>query len=578
MPFKAIKKSLFFSLFIFSGILYAQDPIGSETVTVVKPYTPSVRDASKIKATPTRNDSVSLQKKPVQYSIFSVPVASTFTPAKGRATTVERERPPKVYDNYATLGFGNYSNVLAEFYSNLEIDRSSNFGIFLTHNSSQGGIEDVYLDDKFYDTELNLNYNTRNRDLSWMAEVGAEHQLFNWYGLPDYNIPANPESDPELNSLDPAQNYYSVYVGSEIELYDLFFDNASARFRHSGDAYSTAENHFTAEGLFEVEIAEELITTQVGADIVNGKFDRIYDSEIGYDYTFMNFNAKPSLLILRDDLSINLGVNFVYGMDVENSDGDFYLYPAISASYKLAGDYLTAYAGVDGDLEQNTYYNFYQANPYVSPTLNIRPTDNKYNGYVGAKGKLNNEISYNTRVSYQSQFDKPLFLRNFDYASLEGESYTYGNSFSVVYDDVNTLSFYAELNVDVNRNFRLGLNGEFFDYSTDNQSEAWNLPTMKASLNADYQINEKWYTGANLFYVGERKDVNSSIDFMNSNPIITLDSYFDANAHLGYRFNDQLSAFVKGSNLLNNNYQRWLDYDVQGIQILGGATYKFDWN
>ena len=83
MPFKAIKKSLFFSLFIFSGILYAQDPIGSETVTVVKPYTPSVRDASKIKSTPTRNDSVSLQKKPVQYSIFSVPVASTFTPAKG---------------------------------------------------------------------------------------------------------------------------------------------------------------------------------------------------------------------------------------------------------------------------------------------------------------------------------------------------------------------------------------------------------------------------------------------------------------------------------------------------------------
>ncbi|HKJ49373.1 MAG TPA: hypothetical protein VJ973_09805, partial [Christiangramia sp.] len=185
MRFKAIKKSLFFSLFIFSGILYAQDPIGSEKVTVVKPYTPSVRDANKIRETPNRNDSVSLQKKPVQYSIYSVPVASTFTPAKGRATTVERVRPPKVYDNYATLGFGNYSNVLAEFYSNMEIDRSSNFGVFLTHNSSQGGIEDVRLDDKFYDTELNLNYNTRNRDLTWMAEVGGEHQLFNWYGLPE---------------------------------------------------------------------------------------------------------------------------------------------------------------------------------------------------------------------------------------------------------------------------------------------------------------------------------------------------------------------------------------------------------
>ena len=574
MRVKAIKKSIFFSLFIFSGVLYAQDPIGSEKVTVVKPYTPSVRDANKISETPTRNDSVNLQKKPVKYSIFSVPVASTFTPAKGRATTVERVRPPKVYDNYATLGFGNYSNVLAEFYSNLEIDRYSNFGVFLNHNSSQGGIEDVRLDDKFYDTELNLNYNKRNRDLEWMAEVGAEHQLFNWYGLPETAI----VSDEELSQLDSKQNYYSVYLGSEIELFDSFFNSAEARFRHSGDSYSTAENHFNVDGLFEIEIAEELISTEVGADIVNGKFDRMYDSEVGYDYTFMNFNAKPSLLILRDDLSLNLGVNFVYGYDAENSDGSFYIYPAVSASYRLAGDYFTAYAGVDGDLQQNTYYNFYQENPYVSPTLLIQPTDNAYKGYVGGKGKLSNAVSYNARASYQSQFNKALFKRNYEAATLEGEPYTYGNSFEVVYDDVKTLSFYAELNVDVNRNFRLGINGEFFDYNTDEQAEAWNLPTMKASLNADYQITEKWYTGANLFYVGERKDENRSISLVFDDPVVTLDSYFDANAHLGYRFNDQLSAFVKGSNLLDNNYQKWMDYDVQGIQVLAGATYKFDWD
>ncbi|MCP9201237.1 TonB-dependent receptor [Gramella sp. GC03-9] len=574
MHFKAIKKNLFFSMFMFCGFLYAQDPIGSETVTVVKPYTPSVSDANKIRETPSRNDSVSLQKKPVQYSIFSVPVASTFTPAKGRATTVERVRPPKVYDNYATLGFGNYSNVLAEFYSNLEIDRSSNFGISLNHNSSQGGIEDVILENKFYDTELNLNYNTRNRDLSWIAEVGGEHQLFNWYGLPEFNS----NSDAELLSLDSQQNYYSVYLGSEIELYDSFFDSANAQFRHSGDAYGTAENHFNAEGIFEIEIAEELITTAVGADIVNGKFDEAYDGGAGYDYTFMNFNIKPSLLILRDDLSINLGVNFVYGMDVEASDNSFYIYPAVTASYRLAGDYFTAYAGLDGDLQQNTYYNFYQENPYVSPTLTIRPTDNEYKGYLGAKGKLSNAISYNVRGSYQSQFNKALFKRNYDASTLEGEAYTYGNSFEVVYDDVKTLSFYGELNVDVNTNFRLGINGEFFNYNTDVQASAWNLPTMKASLNADYQITEKWYAGANLFYVGERKDEVRSISLVFDEPVATVDSYFDVNTHVGYRFNDRLSAFVKGANLLNNDYQRWLDYDVQGIQVLAGATYKFDWN
>ncbi len=572
MQFKVIKRSLFFGLFIFSGILFAQDPIGSETVTVVKPYTPSVRDANKIRETPDRKDSVAFQKKPVRYSIFSVPVASTFTPVKGRATTVERERPPKVYDNYATLGFGNYSNVLAEFYSNLEIDRSSNFGIFLTHNSSQGGIEGVRLDNKFYDSELNLNYNTRNRDLSWKAEVGGEHELFNWYGLPEYNI----STDEELSSLDPTQNYYSVYLGSEIELYDSFFDSAKAKFRHSGDSFSSAENHFVADGLFEVNIADEIISTKISADIVNGSFEQQYIADEGLDYTYMNFSATPSLLILRDDLKIDLGVSFVFGMNPEISDNNFYIYPAVKASYKVAGDYFTAYAGLEGGLDQNTYYEFFQENPYVSPTLNISPTDNEYKAYVGGKGKLSNSISYNLRGGYQSEFNKALFKQNYEAATFEGEGYTYGNSFGVVYDDVKTLSFYGELNVDVNRNFRMGITGEFFDYNTEVQEEAWNLPNLKASLIADYQINEKWFAGANLFFVGERKEEISSVSLIFEEPVVTLDSYFDANLHFGYRFNNQLSAFVKGSNLLDNNYQKWLNYDVQGIQFLAGATYKFD--
>ena len=61
-----------------------------------------------------------------------------------------------------------------------------------------------------------------------------------------------------------------------------------------------------------------------------------------------------------------------------------------------------------------------------------------------------------------------------------------------------------------------------------------------------------------------------------ANAIFTLDGYFDANAHIGHRLNDQLSIFLKVANIANNNYQRWANYPVQGFQVLGGATYKFD--
>jgi outer membrane receptor protein involved in Fe transport len=572
MQMFSIKRSLFLSMFLIGGVLFAQDPIDSETVTVVKPYTPTVKDANKIKQTPSESDSVRTEKRAVQYSIFSVPVASTFTPAKGRATTVERERPIKVYDNYASLGFGNYGNFLAEFYTNLEVNRTDNFGVFLNHNSSQGGIDGIALDDKFYDTELNLNYNSKTRDLGWKTEIGAQHQLFNWYGLPQDDF-----SDSELNAIEPSQNYFSAYAGGEIVMYDSFFDNARATFRHTGDSYSTSENHFNARGTFEVNIADELITTNIYTDLLNGEMGEQFLGTQNYDYTFMNFGINPSLLILREDLTVNLGVAFFYSQDVENSDGSFYIYPKVTASYKLIGDYFAPYAGLEGGLQQNTYYEFIQENPYVSPTLEIRPTDNEYNAYIGAKGKLSNDISYNFKTGYESQFNKALFKRNPQANTVTTENYAYGNSFEVVYDDVKTFSIGGELNVDVNRNFRLGIDAKYFSYNTTNEAEAWNLPDFKATLNADYQISEKWFAGANLFYVGERFDLERMVSTTQPTlDLIELDSYFDVNANLGYRFNDRLSVFAKGSNLLNNNYQRWTNYTVQGLQVLAGATYKFD--
>lgn len=578
MQILSLKRTLFLLTFLIGGLVVAQDrPLGSETVVVVKPYTPSVNDAFKIKETPRLGDSVRLEKKPVRYSIFSVPVASTFTPSKGQATTVERAKRVKLYNNYATLGFGTYSNVLAEFYSNLEVNRSDNFGIFLTHNSSQGGIEGVRLDDKFYNTGLNLNYNSRNRNNSWITEVGLEHQLFNWYGLPNNTG----LTDEVIRSIDPQQNYFSAFAGGEMEFYDSFFERGSAKYRYFGDAYETSEHHFDADAFFEVNIGGELINTTINSEFVSGSFNNGFGPAAfqgPIDYSFFNVGLTPSLLILRDDLTLNLGVSFVYLLNTQNSKNSFYLYPQVTASYRLGSDYFIPYAGLEGKLTQNTYYNFVQENPYVSPILEVQPTDQPYDAFLGAKGKLTSSVAYNLRGSYTAEFNKPLFLSN-PYNPSAGENYAYGNSFGTVYDDIKTISLFGELNMDVRRNFRLGISGSYFNYSTETQQEAWNLPDFKATVRADYQITQKWFAGANVFFVGERKDRDLRMTGNNitMNNIVTLDSYIDLNANLGYRFNDQLSIFARGNNLLGNNYERWSNFPVQGIQVLAGATYKFDW-
>ncbi len=582
--YKSIKISIAL-LFFGTQFVVAQDDktddIGTETVTVTKAYTPTVSDAFKIKSVPNLNDSIVLQKQKIEYSIFSVPVASTFTPSKGTASRVEKTPPPVLFNSFASAGGGNPANIMAQFYTSHEIDRESNYTIALDHNSSRGDIDGLQLDNIFSNTNLDASFKKRDRDLDWGADIGVKHQLYNWYGLPE-----GVYDQATADGIDERQNYFMAEAAGHINVDDSFFKRADLKYRRFWDVVGSGENRAIFNTGFEFPLNEEYLGIKAKVDYVGGSFENANvnnaNNDAGIAYSNLQVGVNPSLTMLRDDLALNLGVNLVYGMDLENSEGNFYIYPAVTASYRLLEETVIAYGGVVGELRQNSYYDFVDENPFVSPTLTIAPTDSQYNAYIGLKGQLLPNLSYNIKGSYTAENNSPLFKLNPQNNFRDDEKgYYFGNSFEVFYDDIKTIGIFGELNVDVNRNFTLGINAEVYDYNTETDNPAWNLPNLTGSLFMDYQIGEKWYMGANLFFVGEREDFSTVVvqnvaqsDFPAT--LITLDSYFDANAHVGHRLNDQLSIFVKAANIANNNYQRWANYPVQGFQVLGGATYKFD--
>jgi len=544
------------------------DTIDTDVVNVVKPYTPTISDAFKIKEVPTLNDSTTAKKKEIKYNIFSIPVASTFTPAKGKAANVDKEKPVKLYDNYASLGVGTYTTILGEIYLNHALSNTERVGGYFSHHSSAGDIDGVNFDNNFSETGLNAHYSQKLRDYSWKVEGGFQLQSFNWYGVPDQSI----------DVFDVDHSFYTANFGGNINFEDAIINKGSVLYRRFGDDQDSGENRFILKTGFDVPVADETINAEVTIDYLGGSFDRNYFVNEELNYSNINFGLAPSYQMIEDDLTLNLGAKFVYLNNTEASDSKFYIYPNITASYRLVDDLLIAYGGIQGGLIQNSYYDFAQENPFVSPTLFIIPTDQTYNTSLGIKGKLSNSVSYNISGHYIADNNKALFKSNPDSGS-DQENYQFGNSFGIAYDDLTTFSVAGELNVDVNRNFKLALKAEYFAYDTDNQAEAWNLPDIKASAFLDYQIDEHWFAGANLFFIGERKDEFITGIGTLSLPVsetITLDSYLDANAHLGYKISDELSVFAKANNIVNQDYNRWLNYPVQGIQFLAGATFQFD--
>lgn len=585
MKFKIQYKFLFI-LFLTSAVsVKAQkkdENIGTEVVNVVKPYTPTISDAFKVKETPAAEDDDNTKKEPIKYNIFSFPVASTFTPSKGRAAGVDREKEGRLFKNYFTSGFGLYMTAFAELYVTENIGDNDYVSGMVKHLSSNGGIKDLELNDQYMNSSIDLTYGSKTSEMTWNADVGYQMQKYYWYGLPsDYGLtlPAEDRS-AVIDRIDEMQTYHNAYVGGRLTFSESAFNEISLNYNRFFDAYDSAENRLLVKPSFSFDIGENTIKTEIIADYVGGEFANDYFDIAPIKYGFANFGISPSFSMTKDDWSFDLGASAYYSADLENRDNGFYIYPNAIASLKVVGDVMVFYAGAQGTLQQNTYRDFTNANPYVSPTLFIQPTDRQFDTFAGLKGKLSNYVSYNVRGSLMSERSKPMFIHNYyDDSILIQEMYQYGNSFGLVYDNVRTLGFLGELKADFSKNVSLGINAKFNKYTMDNQEEAWNLPELQFGANLDVNITPKLYAGADVFFTGERKDLErkfNAVTGLNEFSVKTLNSYFDANAHVGFKYSERLTFWLRFNNIANQAYEKWLHYPVQPFQAMVGASYKFD--
>ncbi len=577
-----MRKIIFIISILTSAAIFAQvekDSLGVEQVNVVKPYTPSISDAFKVKENPSLKRKDSVVKQKVNYTIYSVPVASTFTPAKGKAKGLKRAPKEHIYENYLSVGFGNYITPVVEGFVHNKPDRTTDYGIFFKHHSSQGGIKNLLLDDSFSNSDIDFFYKKHERKYQWQADIGIKHQAINWYGLPQ-SIPFLPAV---LNNIDERQSYFGINLGGNLTFEKGIFKGGKVALNNFSDKRNSNEIHVLINPKVAFPIASELINADATIEFLDGSFKKGYNLAPRNKHSFVNFGFHPNLEILRNDLTVRLGTKLYYAFDLQNKASKLFAYPNVTASYRVVDEIFTVFAGVTGDLHQNSYRQFVAENPYVSPTLNVQQSDEQYNAFLGAKGKIIANVGYNFKAAYSHTKNSPLFIQNqtlTDGTLLTSNAYEAGNSFEVIYDDITTLAFTAGLDIDFSKELKFGGDITLADYTTTNttllNAEAWNLPTLKAGLFSNYK-GQKWFGGAKLFFESNRKDlVVPYATIANASHINTNASYIDLNANIGYQFTAQLSVFAKANNIFSVNYQPYTNYKTQGFQILGGLTYKFD--
>lgn len=562
----------------------AKDTVKTEVVEVITTYNPEIADAHKIHKNPVIKLSDNSKKKKLNYTIFSAPVASTFIPKSGVVKGIDIGVKERIYNNYVAAGFGNFTSPYLEAYLHNYTRFDSEIGISLKYAASLANIENTELNSDFSNLLASVSYKQEERYFDWKFKLNTALNNYNWYGLQK-----NSFSPTTIENIEENQAYKYFNATGEIDFLDSYIDKSVLSLSYFMDDYKSSEFLINLNTNFDLPIdfinrSLNNLQLKTSLELLNGEFKSDYTSSNSLNYSIFTAIINPEYTTDFAGFSVKLGAKLFASVDSENSINNFLVYPDVKVQKSIIKEKLNVYTGIAGDLKTNTYKNFTEVNPYVSPTLFITQTSEKHNVFLGFNGVINNDLSFNLSASYKEEQDKALFIRNnsksdgtnnfINGVALKG--FEYGNSFNLVYDDVKTTSFLAELEYDLTKRITLSTNFQFDSFTMNSLFEAWNLPTIQSAFTAKYKSN-KWYATTHIFYVGDRKDVlYASTSPSSINATQTLDAFVDVNLNGGYHFNDKFSAFLKLNNVLNSDYQRFANFNIQGFQVLGGITYKFD--
>ncbi|MCK5823989.1 MAG: hypothetical protein KAG96_01115 [Ichthyobacteriaceae bacterium] len=569
-------------LSLFSGVLYAQEDeekhdkdLGT-VVHVVRAYNPEVSDVVKIKVDPEIDNSDNKKRK-LDYKTYKTEVVSTYEPSKMGSKKKSRKKKEKSFNNYIAVGYGNYKTPLVDFYMNNKKVKKQRFGIHIKHLSSEGGIKDVKFNDSYVNTSLDGFYWKQFKNHQLKSTLTYSYKQNNWYGVPDALV-----SDDLVKNINIGQYYQTIQGDASYEFNgrkrNIPFDKGVLQAYTMWDRYGSRENRAIMDVEFAFPISDFGLNVTAGVDFINNSFEQQYyvDSVISTGYT--NMNITPVLEIKGDNYDANIGASFVYSLDKNGDNSKFLVYPKISGSYSVVEGLMIAYAGVDGELKQNSYKDFTTENPFLSPTQNIAPTSIVFNAFGGVRGRLTSNITYDVSASYSKQNGFVQFIRNNQKFKVDDlvNGWEADNSYSVVYDTVHVFGFNAGLDYESN-DFNAGINLNTNAFNSTGLDTVYNKPLMKLTINAEYRFFKGFYIGTSMYYVSSRKTV--VYDKIGVDGIIlgqeNLASYFDMNFKAGYDITKQISVFTKFNNVLGNNYEIYRDYPVQGFQFMAGGIYKF---
>ncbi len=478
----------------------------------------------------------------------------------------------KLYPGYVKVGLGNYTMPLGELYYNSTRNRRMTYGTHIKHLSSFGQMKG-YAPSQFDHTQGLIFGNFALSNLKIESQLDWLNNGYHFYGIQNDSIPKDSLKN-RIGLYGGKVNFSNVARKDSAKL--LFNGGINYRFAHEflqdsmPETSNAREHNFGLNTTWEYKYQGNLFALDADAQFNQYHFGESDTSLIGFQQNEKNhiIHFRPSITSYRFDNKLKAQVGFDLNFDL-SANTVFKPLVVANARYILLDGMFIPYIGIDGGLDQNTYYSLNRDNPFINSSVDLKNTKT-FKFYAGFKGTLSKTISFNLAFESIKWTDKALYFND----TLFTDTY----KFNVVYDDVTDLRFVGSISYQKNEKLKLDAIGEYNAYSAATQQYAWHLPQVKFTFRGNYNLFDKFYVKADFTFMDGRKSPKgilapdaSQSDSDNFN----LGLVADANLGLEYRYNRRISAFAQFNNIANQKYMRFYNYPVFGFQVLGGVTFAF---
>lgn len=482
------------------------------------------------------------------------PFFLSLPPLDIKSEVAQKNFPKKneeLFPGFVRVGLGNYSSPLLEArYSNWE-DSDYDFSAKVRHQGFYTGPVDGRNSAETF-TNVAVDGTIFKDVFQLYGGLKYDRHKFNFYGYD----PMNPIFEDFVASQN-ILNTFQLRAGIQnIEKMDGINYNGMMSIRGFGDLYNASENEIAFKANTDFWF-EDYLKTAINMELsLTSPRDELY-SDIKRNY----FKINPYIRYQNENLLVKAGVNLVFENDITlNKNSDFHIFPVLSGQYMIQDEF-GVYAGFEGDVLRNTYYDFVMENPFLGPSEQLLNTIQNFKTGAGIKGKLLDEFTY------EAGFNVGNFRNMHFFANTLSDSL----KFNMLYDEsTRLLNYTVKLGWEYESWYKVNASIDYYQYTLSTLNAAYHRPEWEVLINNQFLPAEKWMIQFNAHLMGGIQGFNQQNESSQRLPAI-----LDLQLKADYQITERISAFAIGNNLLNRTNQRFLNYPVRGIQGIIGATYKF---